>query len=50
MVATEHFDLTAYPEAIAWFKKVKAEVPNYEKLCGEGAAQFGGFFKSMSKK
>ena len=36
MAATEHFDLTAYPETTAWFEKVKAEVPNYEKICGEG--------------
>jgi len=50
MAATEHFDLSAYPNATAWFEKVKGEVPNYEKLCGEGAAMFGGFFKSVSKK
>merc|ERR1711974_384652 len=50
MAATEHFDLTAYPEATAWFEKFKAEVPNYEKICGEGAAMFGGLFKSVHKK
>ena len=50
MAATEHFDLSAYPNATAWFEKVKKEVPNYEKLCGEGAAMFGGFFKSIHKK
>ena len=47
IAATEHFDLTPYPDVLAWFDKVKKEIPNYEKSCGEGAGMFGGYFKMM---
>ena len=49
-LATEHFDFTPYPELLAWFEKVKGEIPNYEKANGEGCAKFGGFFKEKTKK
>ena len=45
IVAAGHLDLTPYVEVNAWFEKVKAQVPNYEKACGQGAAAFGGWFK-----
>jgi len=49
VVAVDHFDLTPYAETNAWFEKVKKEVPNYEKANGEGAAAFGGWFKSKKE-
>ena len=45
-VATENFDLAPYVETNAWFEKVKSAIPNYEKANAEGAALFGGLFKS----
>ena len=45
IVALNHFDLSAYPKTNAWFEKVKGQVPNYEKACGEGAAEFGALVK-----
>ena len=48
-VATEHFDLSAYPETLAWFEKIKGEIPNYEKCNGAGAAGFGGWFKKAQE-
>ena len=50
VVATGHLDLTPYVEVNAWFEKVKAEVPNYEKANGEGAAGFGDWFKKAQAK
>ena len=50
VVATGHFDLTPYPEVNAWFDKVKAEIPNYEKANGEGATDFGAWFQKMNTK
>jgi hypothetical protein len=44
--ASEYFDFSAYPETNEWFKKIKKEIPNYEKAAGGGADFFGGFFKS----
>ena len=49
IVASENFDLTPYAETNAWFEKLKKEVPNYEKANGEGAATFGGWFKSKKE-
>ena len=49
-VATGHFDLTSYPDVNTWFEKVKGEIPNYEKSCGKGAGEFGGWFKMMKSK
>ena len=49
-VATGHFDLTSYPDVNTWFEKVKGEIPNYEKACGKGANEFGGWFKMMKSK
>jgi len=49
-LATEHFDFSPYPEVLAWFEKVKGEIPNYEKANGEGCAKFGGIFKEKTKK
>ena len=41
IVALNYFDLSAYPKTNAWFEKVKGQVPNYERACGEGASEFG---------
>ena len=49
-MATGHFDLTSYPDVNTWFEKVKGEIPNYEKSCGKGAGEFGGWFKMMKSK
>jgi len=46
--ACGNFDLTPYAETNAWFEKMKKEIPNYEKANGEGAAGFGGWFKSKN--
>ena len=39
-------DLAEYANTEAWFNKCCKLVPNYEKANGEGAAAFGGFYKS----
>ena len=49
-LATEHFDWSGYPEIMAWFEKMKGEIPNYEKANGAGVAAFAGFFKKMTAK
>ena len=49
-VATGHFDWTSYPDVNTWFEKVKGQIPNYEKSCGKGANEFGGWFKMMKSK
>ena len=49
-MATEHFDWSGYPEIMAWFEKMKGEIPNYEKANGAGVAAFAGFFKKMTAK
>jgi len=41
-------DLSEYSNISAWFERCVKLVPNYEKANGEGAAVFGGFFKSKS--
>jgi len=48
MEATGAFELEKYSDLSAWAAKVKALVPNYEKANGEGATQFGGFYKSKA--
>jgi len=35
-----------FPNIVTWFNKMKNLIPNYEKMDGEGAAMFGGFYKS----
>jgi len=40
-LATGLFDWSAYSEINSYFEKLKAEIPNYEKACGEGAVLFG---------
>ncbi len=47
--ATGYFDLEPYPEAKAWFEKIKTELPNYEEANGFGAKAFGAWFKSKVK-
>jgi hypothetical protein len=48
IVASEAFDLSKFqPELNDWVEKCKAHVPNYEKADGEGAAAFGGWYKSQ---
>ena len=49
-MATGHFDLKSYPDVNTWFEKVKGQIPNYEKSCGKGANEFGGWFKMMKSK
>ena len=39
-------DLSKYSHAEAWFARVSALIPNYEKANGEGAAMFGAFYQS----
>jgi len=39
-------DLTQYKGVEAWFRKCVKEVPNYEKVCGEGAAMWGGAYQA----
>jgi len=39
-------DLASFPNTVAWAEKCVKLVPNYEKANGEGAAAFGGFYKS----
>jgi len=46
--ATEYIDLSEYKNAEAWLEKCKALIPNYEKANGEGAAQFGDWFKTKN--
>jgi len=46
MKAAGVVDLSEFSNAEAWFGKCCALVPNYEKINGEGAAAFGGFYKS----
>ena len=48
--ATEHFDMSVYPTTNAWFEKIKGEIPNYEKACGDGAAVFREWFKAAKAK
>ena len=38
--------MSDYPIANAWFEKMMGQIPNYEKACGVGAKQFGGFYKA----
>ena len=48
IVASEAFDLSSVnPEVNDWFEKCKAAIPNFEKANGEGAAAFGGWYKSQ---
>ncbi len=44
--AAGNIDLTAYPDLNAWYEKVTAEIKNYEKADGVGAAAFGEFYRS----
>ena len=46
MKAAGVVDLSEFSNAEAWFGKCCALVPNYEKVNGEGAEAFGGFYKS----
>ena len=39
-------DLSTYPNITSWFDKCVKLIPNYEKANGEGAAFFGGYYKS----
>ena len=49
IAASEAFDLSSFnPELNDWFEKCKAAIPNYEKADGEGAAAFGGWYKSKA--
>jgi len=44
--ATGCVDLADYPETEKWLTKCQGLIPNYEKANGEGAAAFGGWYKS----
>merc|ERR1711971_501689 len=39
-------DLSTYTNIMSWFEKCVKLIPNYEKANGEGAAFFGGYYKS----
>ena len=39
-------DLSTNPNITSWFDKCVKLIPNYEKANGEGAAFFGGYYKS----
>ena len=39
-------DLSTYTNIVTWFDKCVKLIPNYEKANGEGAAFFGGYYKS----
>ena len=41
-------DLDQFPLTVAWFKKMKAAVPNYEKVNGELVAKFKDFMKEKT--
>ncbi|QQP39153.1 Glutathione S-transferase 1 isoform C [Caligus rogercresseyi] len=38
--------LDKYKELEAWFKKVVALIPNYDKANGNGVKEFGEYYKS----
>ena len=44
-----YVNLEEFPEAKKWAAKMKTLVPNYEKACGEGATEFGNFFKAKTE-
>lgn len=46
----KYFDLSAYPETVAWYEKLKGEVPNYEKVGGEGARGFAKWWFTVRGK
>ena len=46
--ATGYFDLEKYEELNAWFEKIKGEVPDYENANGQGATDFGSWFKNTA--
>ncbi len=41
-------DLEQFPLTRAWFERMKAAVPNYEKVNGELLAQFRDFLKEKT--
>jgi len=46
--ATGYFDLEKYEDLNAWFEKIKGEVPEYESANGQGATDFGSWFKNTA--
>ena len=38
--------LDSFPELNTWFEKLIKEIPNYEKANGEGALEFGQYYKN----
>lgn len=43
-------DISAYPNVVRWFEDCKKSMSGYEECNGEGAKQFGEWFKSSVKK
>lgn len=43
-----YVDLELYPESRKWAAKMRALVPNYEKVCGEGTKVFGVIFEAKT--
>ena len=43
-------ELSKYPELMQWVEKMKKELRNYEKSCGDGANQLGEFIHNKWKK
>ena len=49
-MASEHFDLSPYTITHAWFERMKGEIPNYAKSCGDGAIVIREWFKAVKAK
>lgn len=43
-----YVNLDDYPESKKWAENMKKLVPDYEKACGQGAADFGALFDSKT--
>ncbi len=45
VAAFAYFDLSEYPDLNAWFARVKAEIPKYKELCGDGAEELAEMWR-----
>lgn len=45
LIASEIVDMKKYPEIMAWYDRCMKQIPNYNKVCGEGGNMFGAMFK-----
>ncbi len=46
LVALGHIDVSGHAKLNEWLAKVKAAIPNVEKVWNEGENAFAGFYKS----